>query len=69
MECSLVKSSAPLSVRKQSLTFSFILILQMPRSVSFSKCCYSDTVWLIRDMVMGRLICIAVTWMLASGQR
>ena len=34
MECNLAKSSAPLSVRKQPLTFCFILIFLTPRSLA-----------------------------------
>lgn len=34
MECNLAKSSAPLSVRKQQLTFCFILIFLIPRSLA-----------------------------------
>ena len=39
MECNLAKSSAPLSVRKQPLTFCFILIFLTPRSLALSKSC------------------------------
>ena len=39
MECSLAKSSAPPSVRKQPLTFCFILIFPTPRSLALSKSC------------------------------
>ena len=54
MECSLAKSSAPLSVRKQPLTFCFILIFLTPRSLALSKSCDNASERLIRDMVMGK---------------
>ena len=54
MECSLAKSSAPLSVRKQQLTFCFILIFLTPRSLALSKSCDNDTERAVRPLATQR---------------